>query len=171
MNQLEGKFNIKGRLEESIKLNKTLVTEDVLIGNRFFQVLTFPVKENINKQTGDVIGGGAIFHDVSKEKEVEKMREDFTSMIVHELRSPLDGIKKMGELLRADDSIRKEDKSLLEYVGMIYDSSSNMLELVNDLLDVAKIESGKFEISKKESSITDLLLERIRLFDTIALLF
>ena len=85
----------------------------------------------------------------SREKEVQKIKEDFTSMIVHELRSPLDSIKKMIEMMRSSKVAKARQAECLQ---MIYGSSSEMLELVNNLLDMAKIEAGKFELAKKDKA-------------------
>ncbi|MBI5139104.1 GAF domain-containing protein, partial [Candidatus Nomurabacteria bacterium] len=94
IDNLGGKFDIKGRLEESVKLKKEYVSDRILLGERFFQVFVSPVK-NFSVLGQEVVHGGVvIFHDVTSEVEVETLRKDFTSMLVHELRSPLDGIKK-----------------------------------------------------------------------------
>ena len=167
IDRLEDHFNIRGKLEEAITLNRTLETEDVVIVDRVYQIMVSPVRGSSEMLKGHTLGGVVIFHDVTREREVEKMRKDFTSMMVHELRSPLDSIKKIGEMMRGEE-IRNDVESYEEYVKMIYKSSSHMLELVNDLLDVSKIESGKFELSKRPSNIKQIIRERIRFFDAAA---
>ncbi len=167
MSALSGKYDFRGKLEESIKFDKIISVDDVLLNEGHFQVLASPVKRSDGGKSV-TLGGVVLFHDITHEKETERMREDFTSMIVHELRTPLDGIKKMGEFLQTDeDTINNKEKSL-EYIGMIRESSSGMLDLVNDLLDVAKLESGKFQVSKASSNIIELLDEKLKFFDTIA---
>ncbi len=168
INHLGKKFDIRGRLEESVTLNKIFIENEVILGDKVFQIFVSPVKKEDTLNKKEIFGGVVIFHDITHEKEVEKMREDFTSMMVHELRSPLDGIKKMGELMRSDPSIREDKKTYSEYLGMMYKSSSEMLELVNDLLDVAKIESGKFDIRKIPTDIKKIIKERVQFFSTLA---
>lgn len=160
-----GAFDVRGRLEESIKQGRTFVVDNINLGGSIYQIFLFPVKGA--SAGGGTVGGGAIFHDITRERAAEKMREDFTSMMVHELRSPLDSIKKIGELLRTP-SIRDDKAAYDEYMGMVYQSASNMLDLVNDLLDVAKLESGKFEVKKKPASIRELIEERVKFFETPA---
>ena len=167
IDKLGKRFDIRGKLEESVKLGKLFAEDDVEISGRIFQILVFPVKGKITEKE-EIFGGVVIFRDMTRIKEVEKMREDFTSMMVHELRSPLDGIKKMGELMKSDTSIREDKKVYDEYLSMMYKSSSDMLELVNDLLDVAKIDSGKFDIRVGPSDIKKIIDERVRFFDTLA---
>lgn len=166
IDNLEGKFDIRGKLEESIKLDKVLQSPEVMIGDKFFQIIVSPVKSMSEVDEKKIFGGVVIFHDITHEKEVEKMREDFTSMIVHELRSPLGGVKNIAELLRG--AKRTSKKAYEDNVKIIYETSSQMLELVNDLLDVAKIESDKFEIHKQLADVVKLIDSRISFFKTSA---
>ncbi len=163
----KGVLDIRGKLEEAIKLDKILTVEEVFFGNKYYQVVVSPVKSNVGVTKGEILGGVVIFHDVTHEKEAEKMRSDFTSMMVHELRSPLGNIKKIGEMMRSS-KILEDKQASSEYVSMLYDSSSSMLDLVNDLLDVAKLESGKFAIEKAPVNIKEILSESVKFFDTSA---
>lgn len=165
--KFKGIFNLKEKLEESIKLDKFLTLEGANFGDKYYQILMSPVKANRGTMKGQVLGGVIIFHDITHEKEAEKMRSDFTSMMVHELRSPLGNIKKIGELMKSSKILEDKEAST-EYAGMLYDSSSSMLDLVNDLLDVSKLDAGKFEVDKQPANIKELLLERVKFFDTTA---
>ena len=165
IDHLEGKFDIRGKLEESITLGKIFSADEVAIGGGFFQILVAPVKGSHGTIKGETVAGVVIFHDVTKERQVEKMRDQFTSMIVHELRSPLGNMKKIGEIMK-EESIRQDKKSYDEYVQMFSQSSSDMLDIVNDLLDVAKLEAGKFEVSKRKANIKEIIEDRIKFFDT-----
>lgn len=165
IDNLEGKFDIRGKLEESVKLDKVKTAGEVLIKDRFYQIIVSPVKSKISVKGKEIIGGVVLFHDITHEKELEKMREDFTSMIVHELRSPLDGIKKIIELI---SSSPMEEAKKENFMKMIYTNSSDMLDLVNNLLDAAKIESGKFSILKQPENIVEIINERVGFYETSA---
>lgn len=164
IDKFSGKFDLRNKLEESIKTGKVLVEDNFLIKEKIFQIFISPVVRKASSKETEVLGGLVIFHDVTHIKEIEKMRDEFTSMIVHELRSPLDGIKKMGEFMRNNNSIREDENTYNEYIRMMYESSSEMLELVSDLLDVTKIESGKFSIRKTPSDIKKIINERVKFF-------
>ncbi len=159
IDKLSGKFDFRGKIEESVKLDKIFLSEEVQLQGRFFQIATSPVKSDSEK--GKILGCIVIFHDITEEKEVEKMKEDFTSMIVHELRSPLDVIKRAIDAIRFE-KISKSKSS--EYLQMIYKDSSGMLSLINNLLDMAKMEAGKFEISKRPSNIKQIVEGRVSFF-------
>lgn len=160
-------LDIRSRLEEAIKLDKIITVPQVLFNNKYYQVVVSPVKSNVGFTKGEILGGVIIFHDITHEKEAEKMRNDFTSMMVHELRSPLGNIKKIGEMMRSS-KVLEDKQASSEYVSMLYESSSSMLDLVNDLLDVAKLEAGKFAVEKNQENLKEILAERVRFFDTTA---
>lgn len=164
---LKGMLDIRSKLEEAIKLDKVITVPEVFFNNKYYQIVVSPVKSNVGMTRGQILGGVIIFHDITHEKEAEKMRNDFTSMMVHELRSPLGNIKKIGELMRSS-KILDDRHATGEYVSMLYDSSSSMLDLVNDLLDVAKLESGKFAVEKQPVNIKEILSERVKFFDASA---
>ncbi len=161
------KFDIRGKLEESVKLSKESASDRILIGEKFFQIFVFPVKTVSVLGQESITGGVVIFHDITPQVEVETLRKDFTSMLVHELRSPLDGIKKISEVLK-NKSINQTAESHDEYMELIYRNSSGMLEIVNDILDVAKIEAGKFDIQKREGDIMKTINDRISFYSFIA---
>ena len=159
-NGLGGKIDLKDKIEESVRLDKIFVSDEVSLKSGFFRIIVAPVKDKW-KLLGSVI----IFQDITREKELQKIKDDFTSMIVHELRSPLDSIKKITALMRSSE-VKKTKR--LECFQMIYTSSSDMLELISNLLNVAKIEAGKFELRKQPSDIKKIIESRISFFDITA---
>ncbi|MCX6720517.1 MAG: ATP-binding protein [Candidatus Staskawiczbacteria bacterium] len=157
---LKEKLDIKDKIDESVRLEKVFVSEEISLGNGFFQIIISPVRDRW-KNLGCVV----VLRDMTHEKEVEQIKEDFTAMIVHELRSPLDSIKKMAELMRQANVKKANRESCLQ---MIYSNSSDMLELINNLLNIAKIEAGKFEVMKQKSSIKKIIESRVLFFNIAA---
>lgn len=96
---------------------------------------------------------------INKLKESEKAREDFIYMIIHDLRSPLNGIRMLSELLLGGKN-KIKDKSGRESVRLVNHSTNHMLSLVNDLLDFSKLEAGKFRVKKVKQNI-EATLEKI----------
>lgn len=162
IDSLKNKFAIREKLEESIKLGKAIQSKEIIFNDKYLQISVLPVKNKFFDAKEQVLGGTVVFHDVTKEKELERIKEDFTSMIAHELRSPLDAIKKIIETIRKTKVSKKERDKYLEMVHM---SSSSMLSLVSNLLDAAKIEAGKFEILKKPENIESIIKWRIKFFE------
>jgi signal transduction histidine kinase len=105
----------------------------------------------------------------TNEEEYKKMqhdREDYMAMLVHELRSPLSVIKGSADLIIHEAQNLSQD-DITKFLSQIKTSSSSLLSLVNDILDVSKIESGKFEVEKKKASINGLLQEESDSYQTL----
>jgi PAS domain S-box-containing protein len=163
LDTLSSKMDLRTKIEESIKTDKLAVEEQLKIDTKVLRVLISPVKDETNEPLGAVV----LFHDITKEKAIEKMRDDFTSMMVHELRSPLTGIRSIANLLK-EDKIKNEQKKYEDFIELIVSNSASMLDLVNDLLDVAKLEAGKFQIMRRPTNVTDLVKMRVQSFATLA---
>lgn len=160
---LGGKFDIHGKLKEAIVKKLSFISERININDTFFEIGVYPVSHPTLRGGEKNLGGVVVFHDISKDIELERVREEFTSMIVHELRSPLDGIKKIMELIFSGNIVASSPQ-FNEYLKMAHQSSASMLELVNDILDLSKLQAGKFEIQKEKSSIKDIIDNRIAFY-------
>ena len=164
-NALSGKFDLRSKVEEVISNPDPLPTEEIVLGNKFFQVMASRVWDSKRQKAVGVV---VLFHDATDSKSLEKLRQDFTAMMVHELRSPLTSIKSTVELLKGDlNKATKEE--LLGYLTQIDSTAFTMLELVGDLLDVAKMESGKFDVICDGGDLAPLILERVETYKPLAL--
>ena len=135
---------------------------EVKINSRYFEVNIQPVK-NVN----EIIGVGIILNDQSKEHEIQRLREDFTAMMIHELRSPLTVIRGISDfLMKEKDRLKTEQYDNL--MNQVKKSSTSLLTVVNNLLDAAKVESGKFEVLKKINDINELLHEEVKYYSGLA---
>jgi len=102
-----------------------------------------------------------------KQSEVQRERDDFLAMLVHELRSPLSVMKGASDLMLKDaHNLSKEQIETL--LNQIRNSSTGMLNIVNDLLDVSKLESGKFEIEKVQGNLNQILREESNYYESVA---
>ncbi len=103
-------------------------------------------------------------HDMSREKVVERMKSQFVSIAAHQLRTPLSIIKwSLSMLLEGDLGIlTKEQKDL---IVKTYDTNERMIRLINDLLNVARIEEGRFMYKPKTVDlveVVDLIIDNAR---------
>ncbi|MFC1756077.1 sensor histidine kinase [Patescibacteria group bacterium] len=96
-----------------------------------------------------------------------KQRDDYVAMMVHELRSPLSVIKGSADLvLREEKNLEEEQKYTL--LSQIKESSNDLLDVVNDILDVSKIESGRFEVKKVKGDFNKVLQEEADYYMALA---
>jgi len=108
----------------------------------------------IKDVSGKIFGCVVVFRDVTKEREIDKMKTEFISVASHQLRTPLTGIKWFSELLLKS----KLNATTKDYIRQISISNERMVRLVDDLLNVSRIEAGKkFDIILKNTDIVSLM--------------
>lgn len=100
-------------------------------------------------------------------RELDKLKNKFLGIAAHDLRSPINGIKGFTQLLLEEEvgSLNEQQNMML---GFIEKASSQMNSLVNDLLDVSVIESGKLELEMTSVELGELLAKQIRTIQVVA---
>jgi two-component system phosphate regulon sensor histidine kinase PhoR len=96
----------------------------------------------------------AVFHDITRLKELEKMRKDFVANVSHELRTPLTTIKGYAETL-LEGALKEEVAS--QFVQVIKKHSDRLEKIVEDLLTLSKIESKEFQLRMEFLSVFELI--------------
>ncbi len=114
-----------------------------------------------------VVGTVAVFRDVTREKELEKMRVDFLSLASHQLRTPLSGTKWLIETLQRETLGPLTDKQRV-YLGDLYESNERMIKLASDILSVVRLESAAAAVEKKNLLVEDILENIRKQMDSVA---
>lgn len=127
---------------------------------RFIRHFMLPVRET----SGAEIGRLALFQDISKERELAQLREDYTGMLVHDLRAPLTAIMNGIMMVKRGlgGPITEQGQELL---AIAHQGSQTMLEMVNTLLDIARLEEGRLTLDCEPLSpyaLVDQTLDRLR---------
>lgn len=114
----------------------------------------------------DFEGAVVVIRDTSESHRLDKMRTDFVANISHELRTPLVTLQGYSEAII--DGMTESDEATKEFASIIYDESLRLARLVNDLLDLARIESGKETMQFTSFDIGEFLPRVMRKFNQMA---
>ncbi|MFA9392050.1 MAG: PAS domain-containing protein [Prolixibacteraceae bacterium] len=141
---------------------------------KWMSTTKIPLKNHKGELTG-IVG---ISYDITKQMQVKNRLEfakkkaeeastaksNFLSNMSHEIRTPMNGIIGMADVL----SLTNLDEDQKKIVGIIMRSGNNLLHIINDILDLSKIEAGKLELEKTPINLKDLILEVKELLDFTA---
>lgn len=99
----------------------------------------------MKNETNDLLGVVIILNDITDIRKLEKIRSDFVANVSHELKTPLTSIKGFTETLL--DGAYEDKETSLNFLNIIKNESDRLLQIVNDLLDLSKIESNKIMLN------------------------
>ena len=129
----------------------------------YFNVILVTIKDNYAKLTGTI----AVFQNITQLKELEKIRTDFIATISHEFKTPLTSIM-MGTDLLQEEGLGKLNNDQKEFVSAIREDCDRLTRLVNDLLELNRIESSKAVFKFNEYAIDDIIECAVKPFYKIA---
>jgi signal transduction histidine kinase len=107
------------------------------------------------------------FEDVTKQREAEQSKSDFTAQIVHDLRGPLSGIQGTLEFVLAQEG-NKLDSLYSDLLQEAHRESERMMNLINELLDFSKIQSGNFTMEPEPVRVAGVLKRAVRSLQSVA---
>lgn len=111
----------------------------------------------IEDQKGQAVGIVSVLSDVTKQREIDEIKKNFISNVTHELRTPLVTTQKALSLLqdKSSGALSKEDEE--EFLSLANNNLNRLNVLINDLLDLSKLEGGKLKLKREPVSIGDLV--------------
>lgn len=151
----DGKVN-DGFVKEAMEKGKIaqMANHTLLVRKNGEKVPVADSAAPVRNAQGKIFGCVVVFRDVTKEREIDKMKSEFVSVASHQLRTPLTGIKWFSELLLKS----RLSATTKDYVKQIAVSNERMVRLVDDLLNVSRIETGKkFDIVLKEVDVVPIV--------------
>jgi len=101
------------------------------------------------------VGAVVIFRDITHEKDIDQAKSEFVSLASHQLRTPLSTISWYTEMLLDEDAGKLNDNQK-SYLHEVYEGNRRMIDLVNALLNVSRIELGTFAVDPEQMSIVDI---------------
>ena len=112
-------------------------------------------------EDGQHEGAVAVLRDIGDQKALQKRNAEFVSSVSHEIRTPLAAVKAYVELLADGDA--EDQQTREEFLGVINSQADRLQRLIDNMLDLARIEAGVVKVSKRPRSLNDILEEAVRI--------
>ncbi len=113
-----------------------------------------------------VSGVVAVLHDITREKEISQMKNDFVSHVSHELKTPLASITAYSEMLA--DGEASDEETRKEFYGIIQTQAQRLNRLIEDILNISRIESGLIKVAKEPVSLAILIEQQMSMIQKYA---
>ena len=131
------------------------------------KVKTFDcIVSHVCDEQQQVCGVAAVLHDVTREKEISQMKNDFVSHVSHELRTPLASITAYAEMLCEGEA--QDEDTRKEFYSVIQNQAQRLNRLIEDILNISRIESGLIKVEKKPVSLAVLIEEQLQMIRSYA---
>jgi two-component system, OmpR family, phosphate regulon sensor histidine kinase PhoR len=151
------------KLVEEIFMTEQRLRRQILlphkIERRHYEVYGAPIIGHNDEWNGIVV----VFHDITELKKLEQMRKDFVANVSHELKTPITSIKGFSETLL--DGAMNEPQTLEAFLDIILKESDRLQSLIQDLLELSKIEKQGFNLSVHRTDMSKLISEVIPILE------
>jgi PAS domain S-box-containing protein len=128
----------------------------------------FPAEASISKlKLGEETVYTVYLQDISERKQIDRMKDEFVSVVSHELRTPLTSIHGSLGMLTSG-LIKAESEQGKRLLQIATDSTDRLVRLINDILDIERIESGRVKMEKQGCNVADLIAEAINVMQPLA---
>ncbi|MFH7027731.1 MAG: PAS domain S-box protein [Heteroscytonema crispum UTEX LB 1556] len=115
----------------------------------------------------EFIGHYCFMKDISDRREVERLKDEFVSVVSHELRTPLTSISGALDLL-ASGILQNQPDDAQRMLNIAANNTDRLVRLINDILDIERIESGKVQMTKQICNAADLITESAEIMQEMA---
>lgn len=115
---------------------------------------------DLSGEDGSALGYGVLFRDVTREKEVDQLKDQLLSTVSHELRTPLAAIKGFTTTLLRED-VRWDEATQRDFLKIIEEETDRLGELIDNLLDMSKIDAGVLRVDKEPTQLRNVVREAI----------
>lgn len=152
-------IEIQEIVDKSLKIKKGLESREISVLIPDERILSVHATPIINK--GNTEGSVLVFYDITDLRRLEKIRQDFVANVSHELRTPIASIKGYAETLL--DGAIDDKENAKDFIEIIHSDSERLASLINDILDLSKIESGQLKFTMQPISLTPIIKKVVKL--------
>jgi two-component system phosphate regulon sensor histidine kinase PhoR len=120
----------------------------------------------VTDDAGRPVSVVAILHDVTREKEISRAKNEFVSHVSHELKTPLASINAYAEMLADGDA--KDTQTIRQYCEIIQGQAHRLNRLIEDVLNISRIESGLIKVNRQTHSLALILRDSLEMMQSYA---
>lgn len=142
---------LSGLVNKVMQSDET-VYHEITTADKYYVLIISPVKNPSHRENN---GAVAIIRDMSEEKKIDNMKQQFIANVSHELRTPIQMLQGYTEAIL--DGIVEDKADVDEFLNIILDESKRLNRLVNELINVARIDAGETTLNKETMDITPLI--------------
>lgn len=153
--KFKGALDITGQCTLCQKQKTPIVIHELVFGSKFLDLFIAPIL--MLKDHEEVIGNLILIGDITEQKVLERGKEEFFSIASHELRTPLTAIRGNASLLQDFYADKIKDKEARQMIADMLTASERLIHIVNDFLDVSRIEQRKLEFKKEKFGISEVI--------------
>lgn len=163
--ELQEVFDLRASLQKSIAEKKPIEIKELEFKNRTMRIFMSPIViiENIEIKT---IGAVVLVEDITEAKILERSKDEFFSIASHELRTPLTAIRGNTALIEQYYAKDLKEPELKSMISDINESAVRLISIVNDFLDVSRLEMGKLEYKTAQIDLVALTKNTIQEYMT-----
>lgn len=144
----------------------TMVNHTVLIKKDGSKIPVADSAAPLEDKDGKVIGAVVVFRDVTKEREIDQAKDEFLSIASHELRTPMTAIMGNVDMVLKGQAGKISDE-VKEYLEDVAIAAERLIKLVNDMLDVSRVEVGRMKFRLKEVDMNGIIKTLVKDFQSI----
>lgn len=139
---------------------KPYLIKDIDLERKFLEVYIAPIF--LSPLSNETIGNIVLVTDITEQKITERSKDEFFSIASHELRTPLTAIRGNAELIKKHYQAKINDAKFNEIIDDIGSSSVRLIGLVNEFLNMSRLEQGKMQFKQEEFDPTEIIEEVIK---------
>ncbi len=152
---------------EKTRQSKTSHVRHELTFERQGQPVTFDaVLSCVEDDAGNVVQVVSVLHDITREKGIAQMKNDFVSHVSHELKTPLASINAYAEMLV--DGEAEDEETIQQFCTVIQSQAQRLSRLIEDILNISRIESGLIKVDKETHSLALVIRDAVEMITSYA---
>jgi PAS domain S-box-containing protein len=158
--RLKPSFDLLAALDNCLKEETTLNVPEIALNSTFIHLFISPIYV-ATESTDNFVGSALLITDITEQKVLERSKDEFFSIASHELRTPLTAIRGNASMIIDYYSQSLTDPELRHMIDDIHESSVRLIEIVNDFLNVSRLEQSRIEFKKQPFDVPQLVSEVI----------